>query len=162
VSGGETTQSAAVTRESTFSIGQAKNPGEAGLTHKKVIANLVAHQGRRVRWYGENSGGTAKPIGQRYEVVALYFGSQPGSATIDSSIGFAVKAHVTATAPATALAQLPKRGWVNGTIDGWHDVTVTVGNKPTRMRIPLLVNVEYELDVAAPAPAAGQTAGTPG
>jgi hypothetical protein len=158
VSGGsEAPQSVAIAPESTFSIGQARNPGEQGLTYKKVIANIVAHEGRRVRWYGQNSGGSAKAVGGRYEVLATYFGSQAGSTVIDSQIAFAVKVHVTATAPAAALAQLPQRGVVNGTIQGWHDVSVTVGNKPTRMRIPVLVNVEFELDapVAKPVESAG-------
>jgi hypothetical protein len=149
VSGGsDAPQSVAVAPESTLSVGQAKNPGEADLTFKKVIANLAAHEGRRVRWYGQQYGGSTKATGARYEVVATYFGSQPGSTAIDSQIGFAVKAHVKGSGSSDALAQLPKRGWVNGTIRGWQDVAVTVGKTPSRMRMPVLVNVEFELDAA--------------
>lgn len=125
----------------TLSCGGGKvttGPGDPKLTYDLVIQNLEAYRGRRVRWYGTRMSIEFEDVVSRI----TFMNGEPLQARGD------IQAFVVEYRPGKRFSELPENGWVTGTIEGTHTVSITLrgpgGETHTSKAVPLLTHAEIE------------------
>jgi hypothetical protein len=120
------------------------NPGDPNLTWETVMQDVNAYKGKRVRWFGQtaiqSSESNLRRTVMRHRTVYM----TKGNGTFkDPQYYFIVKYE---TKHKTGKDFSPFPVWVNATIDGSEEATISPGKGKygIRKKAPILVDPEFE------------------